>query len=215
MALFSKKRDKLYRMVERYFLKIEEFIGNFKKTMDVYFERGLSREFDQCIEKTHISESCADDIRREIEFKLYEKSLIPESRGDILGLLENADRIPDKAQSVLYQIQTQFLKIPGALKEDFIKLIDINLDAFKDVLKTIRGLFENIKEVREIVGEIDKKESLSDRLEREIIRRIFSSEVGTAERILLKELVIEIGNISDLSQNVGDRINIIAIKKLV
>ncbi|MEK0368345.1 MAG: DUF47 family protein, partial [Nitrosopumilus sp.] len=45
--------------------------------------------------------------RREIEISLYEKALIPESRGDILGLLEAVDRIPNKAESVAFQMQTE------------------------------------------------------------------------------------------------------------
>ena len=188
---------------------------NFKKAVETYFEVGISKDFDEIIEKTHIAESLADDIRREIELNLYEKSLIPESRGDILGLLESADKVLNKAQSVLYQIQTESLRIPKFLQEDLSKLVDINIEAFKNVAKAIRTLFENLREIRDITNEIDKRESSSDRLEREIIKKIFSSDIGIGEKILLKELVIETGSISDLSENVGDRLNIIAAKRMI
>jgi len=202
-------------MLERYLLKIEESMGGFKKTIEVYFEKGLCENFSELVEKVHIAESSADDIRREIEIELYEKSLIPESRGDVLGLLENTDRVPDKAQSVLYQIQTEFLQIPEFLKDEFSHLVNINFDAFNDLARAIRKLFENIKEVKDITNEIDKKESASDRLERGAIKKIFSSDIDVGQKILLKELVIEIGSISDLSEEVGDRINIIAAKRMV
>lgn len=215
MTLFFARQDRLAKVIERYLSKIEESMGNFKKTIGVYFEKGLCEDFNELVEKVHIAESSADDIRREIELELYEKSLIPESRGDILGLLENTDRIPDKAQSVLYQIQTEFLQIPEFLKDEFCHLININFDAFNDLAIAIRKLFENIKEVKDITNEIDKKESSSDRLERETIKKIFSSDIDIGQKILLKELVIEIGSISDLSEDVGDRINIIAAKRMV
>ncbi len=215
MDIFSGKKHRLSQMVERYLKKTEECMKNFKKAVETYFEVGISKDFDEIIEKTHIAESLADDIRREIELNLYEKSLIPESRGDILGLLESADKVLNKAQSVLYQIQTESLRIPKFLQEDLSKLVDINIEAFKNVAKAIRTLFENLREIRDITNEIDKRESSSDRLEREIIKKIFSSDIGIGEKILLKELVIETGSISDLSENVGDRLNIIAAKRMI
>jgi len=215
MDILSGRKHKIAQMIERYLVKIEECIESFRKALLKYFEKGISREFDELIEKTHIVESLADDMRREIEITLYEKSMIPESRGDILGLLENTDKVLNKAQSVLYQIQTQFLQMPEFLKDDFKKLMDINIEAFKGVGKAIRKLFEDLKVVRDITNEIDKCESSSDRLEREIIKRIFQSNIDIGEKILLKEVVIETGNISDLSQTVGDRLNIITAKRLI
>ena len=146
---------------------------------------------------------------------LYEKALIPESRGDILGLLESTDKVLNKAQSVLYQIQSELLQLPEFLKEDFRKLVDINIGAFKDVTRAIRALFRDLREVRDITNEIDKRESASDHLERELIKKIFISELSVGEKILLKELVLETGNISDLSQAVGDRLNIITAKRMI
>ena len=209
------KKHPLRSMLERYLKKSEECIVNFKEALENYFEKGLGREFDELIEKTHIAESLADDIRREVELTLYEKALIPESRGDILGLLESTDKVLNKAQSVLYQIQSELLQLPEFLKEDFRKLVDINIGAFKDVTRAIRALFRDLREVRDITNEIDKRESASDHLERELIKKIFISELSVGEKILLKELVLETGNISDLSQAVGDRLNIITAKRMI
>lgn len=215
MNIFSGKRHELSDMVERYLVKIEDCVKNFKNAINRYFEKCSLKEFEELIEQTHIAESLADDIRREIELSLYEKSLIPESRGDVLGLLESTDRVLNKAQSVLYQIETESLCIPDFIKDEFSKLIDINVEAFRSVVAAIRKLFKDIRQVRDITNEIDKRESSSDRLERDIIRKIFSSDIGIGEKILLKDLVIETGNISDLSEIVGDRLNIITVKRLI
>lgn len=202
-------------MVERYLDKMLETSELFKKTVEKYFETCLSREFKEMIETTHLSESMADDIRREIELEMYEKSLIPESRGDILGLLESTDEVMNKAQSVLYQIETENLEIPKELYEDFLKLIHNNISAFEVAIDGFRTLFHNLKEVREKVQEVDKRESSSDRMERELIRKIFAGSYETGKKILLKDLVIEIGNISDISEEVTDRLNIVAAKRMV
>ncbi len=212
---FWGKKNRVYLITEKYLDKILETIEMFRKTMEQYFESGISREFREMIEGTHLSESMADDIRREIELEMYQKSLIPESRGDILGLIEATDLVLNKAQSVLYQIETESLDIPKELKDDFLNLIYNNISAFECAIEGFRILFHSLKDVREKVKEVDKRESSSDRTEREIIKKIFSGNYDVGQKILLKDLVLEIGNISDMSEKVTDRLNIVAAKRMV
>jgi hypothetical protein len=46
------------------------------------------------LEQTHKAVSKADDMRYAIEALMYEKALIPESRGDLLGCLKRRTRCP-------------------------------------------------------------------------------------------------------------------------
>jgi len=215
MALFFSKTNKLLEMIEEYLEKVTECMDQARKTLFIYIEKGSCDEFDGLVTKTHMAESCSDDLRREIEISLYEKALIPESRGDILGLLETVDRIPNKAESVAFQIQTEAIRIPDEFKSELKEIININFNIFEDIKRAIRAVFKNIKEVRYITNEIDKKESSSDSMERDLIRKLFSSNIDTGEKILLKELIIEIGSISDRAEDTADRLNIMAVKRLI
>ncbi len=215
MALFFSKTNKLLEMLEGYLGKVTECMEQAQKTLLLYLDKGCCEEFDGLVTKTHIAESCSDDLRREIEIILYEKALMPESRGDILGLLETVDRIPNKAESVAFQMQTEALKIPDEFKSDLRKIININLNIFEDIKRAIRAVFKNIKDVRHITNEIDKKESNSDSMERDLIKKLFRSDIDTGEKILLKELIIEIGSISDRAEDTADRLNIMAVKRLI
>ena len=215
MTLFFSKTNKLLEMIEEYLEKVAECMEQARKTLFLYMKKGSCDEFDDLVAKTHMAESCSDDLRREIEISLYEKALIPESRGDILGLLEAVDKIPNKAESVAFQIQTEALRIPDEFKSDLCKIININLNIFEDIKRAVRAVFKNIKEVRDITNEIDKKESSSDSMERALIKKLFSSDIDIGEKILLKELIIEIGSISDRAENTADRLNIMAVKRLI
>ncbi|HNS33346.1 MAG TPA: DUF47 family protein [bacterium] len=214
-SFFNIKKNGVYTMIEKYLSQMEESIHLFDNAVDFYFKNGIVEKFQEQIAETHLSESKADDIRREIELSFYEKSLIPESRADILGLIESTDRVFNKAQSVLYQIETQKLNIPHELQNDFAELIKINISAYRSSIEGFKTLFVNIKKVREFVKEVDMQESSSDRKERDLIRKIFASGYETGQKILLKELIIEIGQISDLSEEVTDSLNIIAVKRMI
>ena len=215
MALFFSKKNKFLEMIEGYLKKVTECIDLAKKTLLLYIDKGYCEKFDELVTKTHMAESCSDDLRREIEILLYEKALMPESRGDILGMLETVDKVPNKAESVAFQIQTEVLRIPDEFKPELRKIINMNFDIFADVKRAIRAVFNDIGEVRRITNEIDKKESWSDSMERDLIKKLFSSNINIGEKILLKELIIEIGSISDRAENVADRLNIMAVKRLI
>ena len=215
MALFFSKKNKFLEMIEGYLRKVTECMELAKKALLLYIDKGYCEKFDELVIKTHMAESCSDDLRREIEILLYEKALMPESRGDILGMLETVDKIPNKAESVTFQIQTEVLRIPDEFKPELRKIININFDIFADVKRAIRAVFNDIGEVRRITNEIDKKESGSDSMERDLIKKLFSSNINIGEKILLKELIIEIGSISDRAENVADRLNIMAVKRLI
>jgi predicted phosphate transport protein (TIGR00153 family) len=216
MGFLFSRTNKVLKMVEEYLASAGECMRHFMESFEEYFKNGLSDAFDETIAKTHRAESMSDDLRREIEISMYERGLIPESRGDILGLLETFDKIPNKAESVLYQIQSEILSIPEGLKPDFKKLVVINHSAYEDVARCVEELFKNIGKVRHIINEVDKKESESDAMERELIKKIFSNpSIDKGDKILLKELVIEIGNISDRCEDASDRLNITAVKRYI
>ena len=80
--------------------------------------------------------------------------------------------------------------------------------------KAIHGFFEN-RIIFDEIQEIDIKESESDRIERDMIDSIFSSSLDKADKILLKGVVNKIGEISDQSQVVADRLTIAVIKRRI
>jgi uncharacterized protein len=215
--MFSwRKNDAVARMVEEYLQKAEECLSLMQETFEIYFEKGLGGAFDEGVEKTHMAESSCDDICQQIEAAMYEKSLIPESREDILNLLETLDRIPNQAESALFHVQMQLLGIPEEFVDKFRQLVHVNRDAFVRLTEAVRALFAEPKKVRAGIREVDKEESSSDHLERDMIRSFFTSEtLPPDQKILLKELVIQIGKVANRCENAGDRLHIITVKRLV
>jgi predicted phosphate transport protein (TIGR00153 family) len=213
--IFWKRQNKIEKMVLEYLDEVSQCVEIFEKAMGEYFYRGLEGKFKKLVDETHSHESKADDSRRKIEYILYQKELIPESRGDILGLLEAMDSVPNRFESVLYQILLQDLIIPEDLILDIKELIKINIEAYRLLDKAVRSLFDRNLSTKDIVKAVDAKESQSDMVERKMTQAIFKKNMDTGDKLLLKELVLEIGNISDKTENVAERINIIAIKQQV
>ncbi|MBN2713704.1 MAG: DUF47 family protein [Planctomycetes bacterium] len=215
--MFSwRKGHVVTEMVEEYISKADQCLGLFKMALEARIKKGDCHEFDELAQKAHIAESTCDDIRRRVEEELYEKALIPESRGDILHLLEKLDKLPNKADAILFEVSAELLLIPQVLAKEFHQLVHTNCECFQLLVKAVRLLFTAPQEMRPLIADIDKLESSADRLEREVIRAIFASqEIAPDQKILLKDLVIQISKISDLSENVGDALSILVVKRMV
>ena len=210
---FWKKERQIEQAIEEYLQETEQCLSTFGQACEVYFQEGLTEPFEQLVRKTGDSERAADEKRREIETTMYDKALIPESRGDILGVLEALDLIPNKSESVLYQIWTQRMIVPDQFADRVKELVRTNIESYGLLCQTMRYLFGDAKRVAEGTGLVREKERQSDTIEQNLIRAIFESEQDKADMILLKELVLEIGSISDLAENAVDRLRIIAVKR--
>lgn len=210
-----KKEQQVQQLIYQYLDNLKMAQDNFLKAMNVYFQKGCCKDFDFLIEQTHKVESKADDTRYEIETVMYAKALIPESRGDILGLLEAVDRIPGLFELILYMIQTQRLRTPDFLVLDIRELIRVSLECCDLLIKEVEVLFKKSGDIRSLVSDIDNNESLCDHIERRIITRIFDSDVDPFQKLQLKEMVIQLGEISDQADRVSRRVYIISTKRRV
>lgn len=211
--VFWKKQEEIKEAIEEYLAETEKCVECFCEAFDIYCAEGLSGNLERKIEETHAHESRADDRRRQIEIAMYERALIPAFRGDILGMLEAVDLVPNKCESVLYQIWFQQMSIPGEYHEQLKSLVRASRESYDLLARAFRYVFSETEKVLEAVTEVDAKESESDRMERRLIKTIFSAEGDKADKILLKELVLEIGSISDRAENAADRLRIVAIKR--
>ena len=165
------------------------------------------------VSEVHDAEAKADDLRREIELQLYAKALIPESRGDVLGLIETVDKMPNSFEHIVEGMHVQQLVVPKKLRERFLDLVHVNVDAYNATRDAVRDFFYNRRDAMERLGHIDERESKSDQLQRKLIKNIFSSDMPTAEKILLRDLVNDIGAISDGAEECADRLTLAVIKR--
>ncbi len=215
MPMFWKKSEDVYSKLTRYFDECDSFFEHFEKALHHWFDMGCGPSFEAQVEEAHQAESRADDLRREIELTLYGRALLPESRGDLLGLLENYDALATAGEKVLFDILCMNCPPPANYKDSFLKLIDQNLKTYFLLRKTVDALINNPRITLHAVKEVDAAESQSDRMERKLICDIYAGSQDGAEKIELKALVNGIGSISDLAEHTSDRIGIIAIKRQI
>ena len=214
--MLGRKRNKRVREeIERYLAIVGEALECLSNGVEHYLQNGLDAHFARIVDQTHQKESEADDIRRAVEIELYEKSLLPDSREDILLLLERLDLIPNQAEDVLRAVLIQQVELPKSVHDRVSELVALGCQAYRLVDEAVRDALTEATEVNDLTRRISEAETLGDHMEQQIITDIFAGKDGTAKKILFREVVEGIGAICDLAQDVAYFLTIFVVKRQV
>ena len=213
--LFVNKQKKVQSQISEYCASVLECLDAFQQAVKQYCSLPDREAAKTAFAEVHKAESKADDIRREVEVVMYSKSLFPESRGDILGLLETMDKVPNQAESAIRMIWNQHVTIPEKYHPQILQLVDVCSRTVDVMIDSVEKLFSDFTNAAIAVGKIDELESEADRIEAVLIEELFSESSDSIATILFRDLIKQIAHISDRAENVGDKIRIIVAKRTI
>ncbi len=212
---FQSKQKKIEKQIDEYCAGVLKCLDGFRDTFLAYCKTNDRGRLESDFAVVHKAESLCDDLRREIEVVMYTNALFPESRGDILGLLETMDRVPNQAESAVRMAMTQHVVVPDFLCKKLLELVDVCHRSVLAMLDGAHNLFTQFTQATVAVGRIDELESEGDFIEANLVEKIFSSDIEGWQKLLLRDLVKHIAQVSDRAENVGDKIRIIVAKRSV
>lgn len=217
--LFMRKQRYIQGLIGEYMDTWRSCVDTFHLAWEHYLADGISERFRHLADKTHKDESRADDLRRRIELELYAKALLPESRGDLLGILETVDRLLSNVEWTLLEVQLEQLVLPDEFKATFKELGAAVHDCCVSVDQAIRALLldgGDAERVLQLVKHIDEQESEADHLERTAIRAIFAHEgLAKGDKLQLKQAVRNLAAAADQGEAVSNRLMIASVKRRV
>ncbi len=213
MNVFGKKELKLAEL----FADHIDLMGKTAKKMLEFFNQYLKKE-DYSISETEIHklESAADKVRRNFEDLMYNGAFLPTMRGDFLGMVEMNDRIINKFESVVDEITLQHVSIPDQFDEDFLKLTEKTIEPVEYLISAFSFFNKNVEteDIKRDILKVEQAEQECDVLERALIKKIFEAEnLELAHKVQLKHLVNSIADISDITEDASDRIEIFLAKQ--
>ncbi len=215
LDFFLRKQRLIEKDVFDYLYQWKKCLEDFKAGMEIYMDEGLGEKFNYYVQQVYKTEDRADELRRKVEWEMYSKALLPESRGDILGFLETMDKIPNKAESLLNQIKLQRLEFPKELNPNLQRIVALSCEAIQLVYEAAANLISRKGGIHKLADEIGVKETECDHAEQDTIEKIFTMDIDKADKILLKEFIIELGNLTDRAEDVSERLTLLSVKRRV
>ena len=212
LSLFGRTKA-LELEIDSFLDKLSESGLVFKRAMQIYLAEGCTAEFEDKLSTVNRLESEADGMRRSIETQLYVQTLIPESRGDVLGLLENLDSVLNLYEGALWGFAIEKPDIAPEFHADFKVLCEQAVAAVESLVLASRAFFRSIEAVSDHMHKIMYYEKEADKVSTKLKRAIFASDMSLSHKSHLRSFVEYIDNLADRSEDVADRLAIYTIKR--
>lgn len=212
MSMFLKKTKKLEIQIDEYLDLVIKGGLIFKLGIKCYLDH-QTEAFDNYLKELRNIEEKADDLRRNIEIKLYTRTLIPESRGDVLGLMESCDKVLNITTETLLEFSVEIPNLFPELKTDFLDIAESSIACLENTVSGIRSYFKNIDAVRDYVTKVQFYRKETNKIAEKIKRTIFRTEHELGQKIHTRYFTFHIERIAEQSEDVCDRLSIAIIKR--
>ena len=211
-ALFGRTRA-LERQIEEFLDSVSEAGLLFLRALKIYMSDGVSEEFDETLRDVAETESRADELRRSVEAQLYEQTLIPDLRADVLSLLEHMDRLTGIFQNNCYRFSIEKPEIPEHFKRDFISLGETAVICSDSLVMAARAFFRNIEAVRDHNHKVIFYETEADKICTKLKTAIFDSDLPLERKLHLRYFTERVDEAANAAEDVADELAIFTIKR--
>ncbi len=209
----------LFRKYKQIEVDIDEYLDHiieggllFKMGIKFYSE-GRMEEFEERLKELRSLEKKADSLRRNVETKLYLRTLIPEFRGDVLGLLEHSDAVLNKITDTLLEFSVELPETLEDLNDLHNDLAHNAISASENMVKAIRAYFRDLSAVRDNIKQVRFLREETNRIAEKYKRDVFRRDLRLSHKIHLRFFAHNIEHIADDAEDVCDRLAIAAIKR--
>ena len=208
---FGKREAKVEELVFEHFDAVRETLQKLLHVVELYLAG--DEAFVPQGREVHRAEGRADDIRRDILLRLFEGAYSPVFREDYHLLVELVDRVANKAESVVDDLVLERPAFPDSLKGEVLELARDSVAAFQSLRHALVALFGDMHTVLEHTAEVSRLEGVVDKIEWDILTKLFEMDLELAQKILLRDTIRAIGSITDRMEDASDRMTLMVVKR--
>ncbi len=188
------------------------------------FQNGDQEQVEMLADQVSKLEHVTDLTKNEIRNSLHKGLFFPVDRGNLLEILSIQDGIADKAEDIAVLFTLRKLDVLTELDADFRGFLEKNFDAVRGVERILAELDDLVRSsfggaeaeiVKELVAEVAFMEHEADVIQRNLLKDLFRMEekLGYASFHLWIRILGETGELSNLSENLADRVRMILENK--
>ena len=205
-----RNEEKAGEYINKHFDTLIEEFDNYEDCFKSYFDNdcNVDDSIIEKVEKVHKDESSCDTVRREFKEFLYEGGILPEVREDLAN-----DRIANRIEYVTDFYTLQKIHIFHSIIDKIYEMNKVTREGLLHLKDALSVFLKDHDKAKELTKKVQEAEHEVDKYERKLIIEIFDMSVSLSEKIILREFINLIGDISDFSENSGDIINMIMIKR--
>lgn len=209
----------LFKRTKEVETKISEFLSNivhsgflFALGFEIYLNKGATSEFNSVCEQISAHEAKNDELRRTVEIGLYTQMILPDVRSDILRLLEGCDRVINAYEENMLSLSAEQVQIPKKYCDSIHELLKPTADCADALIEAVRCFFSGATLSQHAVLVSDYEHEIDLKVF-ELKRQIFADKkIELAHKLQLRDMIDRIESISNRSEDITDRLQVMSVK---
>lgn len=188
----------------------------FEQIVKHYLAHGPDADFQERCARLKEEEKAGNKMSSDSARALFTEMLIPESRGDVLSLLQSLDYLLDRYDHVTGTAQVEHPDVAvldDAQKQRFVELTENVVKSVESVVTASRAFFKDTGAVEDHLYKVAFYEEEVDELSRGLKRDIFASDMPLAQKMHLRSFIDMLDDISDEAEDAAEDLAIFNIKR--
>ena len=141
---------------------------------------------------------------------------LPSTREDLISIAASCDKIANKCESTAKMMVLQKFTFPKEFADDVLDIMSYTHAQFELLAKSIDLLFAKFNAMLQdhsILDEIRAQESKVDAVEEKLYEAIFAMDMDLAHQAQMASFVEQICDVSDIIEDIADKIQIMLITR--
>lgn len=200
--------------------EIDEFIDTVSEAVMVleqtflhYLEDGPDDYLDEKIERIRAVEDRADELRRDIANVIYAEMLMPDTRGDVLGLLDEVDTSLDDCSHIIMKLGIERPDLPSQFVAGLKSVLGESIKATQEVMLGARAYFNEPYAVRTHVHRISFHNREATTITLRAGREIYTSELPLERKQQIVGWFVALRSLASHADDIGDKLAIFAVRR--
>ena len=215
--MLSKKNTNVHAMITEQIKDVEACLINFENFMRAEANTATVPETLRTLfTGVFQAESTADTSLRAMIDSLNDGSYLPATREDLINIATSCDSVANKCESICKFILLQKIRLPEQFSEDVTKILSITHEQFEVLEDSISMLFGKLNAFikdHSILDRIRALESTVDGIEDKLVEATFNMDMELAQKMQLANLIQQLCDISDIIEDIADKIQIMLITR--
>lgn len=216
--MFTKTRnDKVHKLIMKQLKDVKSCLDSFEDFMRIATSAEDNTEaLRNLCETVYQKEHLADITLRQMIDSLGGAMFLPSTREDLISIGTRCDKIANKCEDICYMLVLQNFTFPKEYNEDVLEILSLTHVQFDLLEKAISMLFARMGDLMKnqaILDEIRDYESQVDIYERKLLEKTYNRGMELAESMLLASFVSDLCDLSDIIENIADKIQIMLVTR--
>ena len=216
MLIFSNKNPKLSKCFSDHREDVVNCFGKFEEFFKVLFSdnpdpatlQSLKIAVDNC-------ENAADGELRHV-VDLLSDSFLPTTRTHLITVVQTTDDVANLCQEIVRHIMLEKVEMPTAIRADLLEIIAITktqLSILYNAVDLLINDFKTLNNDRKVLDDVRAEESKVDNIQAALHERIFTLDISLAEKVYFRDMMEHICDLSDMIEDISDKIQIMLIAR--